>query len=65
MISYPSEVQRLRRYHLQERISISDIADHIGLSPNYLNYLFKKETGQTIKQYQDRYFRTHPEWKQK
>ncbi|MCR4781193.1 MAG: AraC family transcriptional regulator [Lachnospiraceae bacterium] len=102
-------------YHLQERISISDIADHIGLSPNYLNNLFKKETGQTIKQYitsqrieaaknmllyseysesdigeflafsseshfisvfnrivgmtpkqyQNRYFRTHPEWKQK
>ena len=38
-------------YHLHERLLLTDIADAAGLSPNYLNALFKKETGLTVQRY--------------
>lgn len=38
-------------YHLHEKIRITDIATAVGLSENYLNNLFKRETGLTLKQY--------------
>ncbi|MDD3404378.1 MAG: AraC family transcriptional regulator [Hespellia sp.] len=38
-------------YHLHEKITVADIADHLNLSSNYLCVLFKKETGQTISEY--------------
>lgn len=34
--------------HLLEAITLSAVADHIGISPNYLSSLFKKETGSTF-----------------
>ena len=38
-------------YHLHERISLSDLADHVHLSPNYLSTLFKKEKGLSVQAY--------------
>ncbi len=38
-------------YHLHEKILLKDIAEDVGLSPNYLNSLFKKEKGITIQEY--------------
>ncbi|AUS96060.1 hypothetical protein CDQ84_03160 [Clostridium thermosuccinogenes] len=40
----------LANYH-DERLTIDKIAKHIYLTPNYLSFLFKKETGKTINQY--------------
>ncbi len=37
--------------HLNEKISLADIAEKIGLSPAYLSRLFHKETGKTITEY--------------
>ena len=37
--------------HIQERITISDLAAHTGLSVGYLSRLFKKETGVSISDY--------------
>ncbi len=37
--------------HLHEKISLNDLADYVSLSPNYLETLFKKETGITIQNY--------------
>lgn len=47
----PSVVQRVIHYiraNLDEDLSRDLIADWIGLNPDYLTRLFKKETGQTI-----------------
>jgi AraC-like DNA-binding protein len=38
-------------YHLHEKITLSDIASIVGLSPNYLNSLFQKEKGISIQKY--------------
>ena len=38
-------------YHLHEKISLSEVGEAAGVSPNYLNYLFKKEKGITIQKY--------------
>lgn len=38
-------------YHLHEKISIETLASIVGLNPNYLSGLFKKETGLTISHY--------------
>lgn len=38
-------------YHLHEKISLEGVGNAAGLSPNYLNTLFKKEKGVTIQQY--------------
>lgn len=37
--------------HYREDINLSDIAQHVGLSENYLSNLFKKETGENIIRY--------------
>ena len=37
--------------HIQERITISDLAEHTDLSAGYLSRLFKKETGISISDY--------------
>lgn len=37
--------------HLQDDLTLSTIADALRLSPSYLSYLFKKETGQNVKEY--------------
>lgn len=38
-------------YHLHEKIKIEDIAAAVGLTPNHLSMVFKKETGMTIQEY--------------
>lgn len=56
--TFSRPVVRVRDYvylHLHDRITVEEIADHIGLNPSYLSTLFKKETGTTITDYiQDR-----------
>lgn len=37
--------------HLQERLLVSDIAEHVGLDESYFSKLFKKETGISAGQY--------------
>lgn len=37
--------------HIQERITVDDLASHTGLSPSHLSRLFKKETGISISDY--------------
>jgi len=37
--------------HLMERLTLSDIAEHFALSPNYLSTVFKKETGEGLSHY--------------
>ena len=37
--------------HLHEKLTVTEIADHLGLNPNYLSDLFKKSEGTTILQY--------------
>lgn len=37
--------------HIQERITVDDLAFHTGLSPSHLSRLFKKETGISISDY--------------
>ena len=39
------------REHIQERVSINDLAEYTGLSVGYLSRLFKKETGVSISDY--------------
>ncbi|RED58190.1 MULTISPECIES: response regulator [Cohnella] len=37
--------------HYQEAITIKKISDHLHYSPNYLNQVFKQETGETLLEY--------------
>lgn len=37
--------------HIQERITVNDLAAHTGLSTGYLSRLFKQETGSSISDY--------------
>lgn len=37
--------------HLYEKISLSEIAEHISINPSYLSHLFKKEVGKSISEY--------------
>lgn len=46
-----SAVKEYITEHLQEDISVSQIASVIHLSPDYMTKVFKKETGMTIKEY--------------
>lgn len=36
------------RQNLNKKITLAELAAHVHLNPNYLNSLFKKETGETI-----------------
>lgn len=38
-------------HHLHEKITVRILADHVGLNPNYLSSLFKREAGQSISAY--------------
>lgn len=37
--------------HLHEKIKLSDVSEHLSLSPQYLSKLFHKEVGVTVSQY--------------
>ncbi len=46
--------ERARKYiavHYRENIGRNEVAEEVGLAPNYLGMLFRKETGQTIREY--------------
>lgn len=38
-------------YHVHEKITLNEVGEAAGISPNYLNHLFKKEKGITIQKY--------------
>ncbi|MCM3440492.1 AraC family transcriptional regulator [Metabacillus halosaccharovorans] len=51
---YSEMINQSFRYiykHLYDNISITQIADFVGVSPVHLSSLFKKEVGQTLKNY--------------
>jgi YesN/AraC family two-component response regulator len=43
-------IQYIRQY-LDRDLSVSEIAEYVGLNPEYLTKLFKKNTGSTLKEY--------------
>lgn len=48
------DVERAKQYivdNLSLPVTVKDVADHVHLSPEYFTKLFKKETGQNIKEY--------------
>lgn len=47
-------IEKCREYirqHFQEDLSVTDIADYLYVSPNYLSRLFKRETGEGCTEY--------------
>lgn len=38
--------------HLTENVTVAEVAEQVGLTPDYFSSLFKKATGETLKQYQ-------------
>lgn len=47
-------VYRIKRYiadNISKNISLSDIGNEIGLTPNYINHIFKESEGIPVKQY--------------
>ena len=47
-------VQETRKYirqHLDCDLSVAEIAEYVGMNPEYLTKLFKKNTGYTLKEY--------------
>lgn len=48
------DVQRAKEYilaNISNNISVKDVADYVHLSPEYFSKLFKKETGENVKNY--------------
>lgn len=52
--NYSKIVYEAERYiinHLSENLSVREIADHVFVSATYLCFLYKKQTGKTLKQF--------------
>jgi len=52
--AYSKPIMKCLNYiasHFNEKISLEDLSNETGLHPNYLSMLFKKETGETIRDY--------------
>lgn len=52
--NYPAAIKKCMQYvrlHLNKKITVADIADECGYSPDYLSSLFSKTTGKTISHY--------------
>ncbi|HZG87754.1 response regulator [Paenibacillus sp.] len=45
------EAKRHIKEHLHEALSLARVAEHVGLSPEYVSRLFKDETGESVNQY--------------
>ncbi len=45
------ETAKYIRQHLDTDLSVSEIAEYVGMNPEYLTKLFKKNTGYTLKEY--------------
>ncbi|MCI8724999.1 MAG: response regulator [Hungatella sp.] len=55
---YSKKVEEILSYiknHYQEEISLTHIAEHVGLTPLYVSQLFKKEVGMNLMSYITRY----------
>lgn len=53
-VKYPPTIFLCCQYieeHYQDKISVTDLAEQLFLSPNYLSSLFKKHTGSSISEY--------------
>lgn len=50
-VSYIGKTKDYIKEHLSEKITIDDIAQHIGLNRSYLQTLFKQHTGKTVIDY--------------
>ena len=51
---YPYPVSKIVKYihdHLTEKLSVQNVAEYIGLSPDYLSKVFHKEVGMTMTDY--------------
>lgn len=52
--NYSSTIQKCKNFifeHLYEKISLTHLADYLGMNPSYLSHLFKKEVGISISEY--------------
>ncbi|WP_187274259.1 AraC family transcriptional regulator [Paenibacillus sp. N3.4] len=45
------DAQKYIRLHLNRKITLEEVADHLHLNPSYFSRLFKKETGETFVEY--------------
>ena len=52
---YVRSALRYLHDHYEEAVMVSDIADNLGVHPNYLQRLFKKNMGMTITSYLNQY----------
>ena len=50
-LSYVDQTKKIILEHISENLQVQELAGQIGLSPDYLSRLFKRMTGQTIKDY--------------
>ncbi|MCH4031287.1 MAG: response regulator [Lachnospiraceae bacterium] len=53
-VSENDNIYRAKEYmlsHYSEDLSLNDVADHLGLHPNYLSAVFRKKTGVTFIEY--------------
>ena len=48
-----SEAVRIMRDRLDRPPTVVELANHVGLSPNYLSSLFHQQTGRTMRRYMD------------
>lgn len=48
---YLKKATQFIRLQLHEYITVSSIAEHVGIDPNYLNRIFKKEYNVSVKEY--------------
>jgi two-component system, response regulator YesN len=47
-------IEKIEKYvneHLEENITLKEVAEYLAISPNYLGFLFKEETGETFSNY--------------
>ena len=50
-------IENIQKYvsdHIEENITLKEIADYFAISPNYLGFLFKEETGENFSNYLSR-----------
>ena len=45
------EAEKYITNHLSDTLTVKEIADHVFVSPTYLCFLYKKQTGKTLKQF--------------
>lgn len=54
LLHNPSPIQRTLQYiqmHFRENLTVSFLADYVGLTPNYLSSVFHKTMGKTLNEY--------------